>query len=443
MTDRGSPLSLGTILWRQTWPMAIGSLALLSFQLVDSAFVARLGTAPLAAQSFTFPLSFLVIGVQVGLGIAIAAQISRALGAGETARVQRLGSLVLLAGGVCIALLVILLWWTQDAIFTRLGADAATRVLIRDYWAPQLLAGWLGAMFYFFNSVFRAHGNTRLPGLMMAFMSLVNVALDPLLIFGIGPWSGLGLPGAAWASVIAFSGGLLFLISQLRGRDWLAWHGLGQELAASARPFFGIAGPAMVSQLMPPLAAMLAIVVVAGFGESAVAAWGLVSRLETLALVLVLAMTMSLPPWLGRCYGAGDWQQIRRLMRLALRVVMIWQLALGVILAVLAPWLAQLLTGSPDVQMELTLLIRFLLPSYTALGVCMLVVSAGNALGLPLRAMLMSAVRLFVCYLPCLWLGALWGGLAGLAVGAAIGNVLAGLLAWQLIRLVLASRTSS
>ena len=174
----------------------------------------------------------------------------------------------------------------------------------------------------------------------------------------------------------------------------------------------------MVSQLMPPLAAMLAIIVVAGLGESAVAAWGLASRLETLALVLVLAMTMSLPPWLGRCYGAGDWQQVRRLMRLALRVVMIWQLGLGVMLAVLAPGLAQLLTGSPDVQAELTLLIRFLPPSYTALGVCMLVISAGNALGLPLRAMLMSAVRLFVCYLPCLWLGAVWGGLAGLAVGA-------------------------
>jgi len=122
---------------------------------------------------------------------------------------------------------------------------------------------------------------------------------------------------------------------------------------------------------------------------------------------------------------------------------MIWQLGLGVTLAVLAPGLAQLLTGSPDIQAELTVLIRFLLPSYTALGVCMLVVSAGNALGLPLRAMLMSAVRLFVCYLPCLWLGTMWAGLAGLAAGAAIGNVLAGLLAWQLMRLVLASRTSS
>ncbi len=67
------------------------------------------------------------------------------------------------------------------------------------------------------------------------------------------------------------------------------------------------------------------------------------------------------------------------------------------------------------------MLVRFMLPSYAALGVCMLVVSAGNALGWPLRAMLMSAARLFVFYLPCLWIGTWLAGLTGLAAGAAWG----------------------
>ncbi|MCC5881551.1 MAG: MATE family efflux transporter [Halomonas sp.] len=419
--------------------MTIGVLALLSFQLVDSAFVARLGTAPLAAQSFTFPLNFLIIGVQVGLGIAIAALVSRALGAGETARARRLGSLVLIVGGVCIGLLALLLWWAQAAIFSRLGADGLTLTLIRDYWAPQLFAAWLGALLYFVYSLFRAHGDMRLPGKMMVLTSLINLLLDPLLIFGVGPWEGLGLPGAAWATAIAFGGGLLIIVKRLRKRKWLAAQGLGQELSDSARPFAGIAGPAMVSQLMPPLAAMLAIAVVARMGESSVAAWGLASRLETLALVVVLAMTMSLPPWLGRCYGSGDWTQVRSLVSLALRVVVVWQLGLGLLLALLAPWVAQLLAGSPEVRDDLTLLIRFLLPSYAALGVCMLVVSAGNALGWPLRAMLLSAARLFLCYLPCLGLGAWLGGLPGLALGAAIGNVLAGVVAWHLVRRLLAN----
>ncbi|ERS86266.1 Fis family transcriptional regulator [Halomonas sp. PBN3] len=430
---------LGVTLWRQTWPMAIGVLALLGFQLVDSAFIARLGTAPLAAQSFTFPLSFLIIGVQVGMGIAIAALISRALGAGEQARARRLGSLVLMLGAGVIALLAVVLWALQGPVFAALGADAPTRELIRGYWSPQLLAAWLGAALYFGYSLFRAHGNTRLPGTIMVVTSLVNLVLDPLLIFGVGPWEGLGLPGAAWATTLAFGVGLAVLGRRLWQTDWLAGSGLAEELKASARPFAGIAGPAMVSQLMPPLAAMLAIAVVASLGEAQVAAWGLASRLETLSLMVVLAMTMSLPPWLGRCYGAGDWAQVHRLMRLALKVIVAWQLALGLAMAVAAPWVAQALAGNPEVRDDLALLIRFLLPSYAALGVCMIVVSAGNALGWPLRAMLMSGARLFAFYLPCLALGAWLGGLLGLAVGAAVGNLLAGVAAWLVLRRILAS----
>ncbi len=435
--DNGVPL--GVTLWRQTWPMAIGALALLGFQLVDSAFIARLGTPQLAAQSFTFPLSFLIIGVQVGMGIAIAAQISRSLGAGDTARARRLGSLVLVVGATVIGLLALALWRLQAPIFARLGADVPTLELIRGYWAPQLLAAWLGAVVYFGYSLFRAHGNTRLPGSMMVVTSLVNLVFDPLLIFGIGPWQGLGLPGAAWATVIAFGSGVGVLGWYLRQTDWLAGEGLAEELRASAKPFAGIAGPAMISQLMPPLAAMLAIAVVARLGEPQVAAWGLASRLEPLSLMVVLAMTMSLPPWLGRCYGAGDWAQIRRLMRLALRVIVVWQLCLGLVVAASAPWVGLALSGNPEVRGDLALLIRFLLPSYAALGVCMIVVSAGNALGWPLRAMLMSGARLFVFYLPCLALGAWWGGLLGLAAGAAIGNLMAGFAAWRLLRRLLAS----
>nr|WP_297458394.1 MATE family efflux transporter [uncultured Halomonas sp.] len=414
--------------------MALGVLSLLGFQLVDSAFIARLGTTPLAAQSFTFPLTFLIIGVQVGLGIAIAALISRALGAGEEPRARRLGSLLLIIGGVAIGVLAVALWAVQTPLFRLLGADTATLALIRDYWAPQLLAAWLGAVLYFSYSVFRAHGDTRLPGKLMVLTSLINLILDPLLIFGIGPWPGLGLPGAAWATAIAFASGLFLVARRLRHTGWLARHGLTGEARQSAGMFAGIAGPAMISQLMPPLAAMLATSIVAELGETAVAAWGLASRLETVSLMVVLALTMSLPPWLGRCYGANDWMQIHRLMRLALRVVVFWQLGLGLSLAVLAPWIAGALSGNPDVRDELAILIRGLLPSYALLGACMLVVSASNALGWPLRAMLMSCARLFVCYLPCLWLGAQWGGLVGVALGAALGNCLAGGLALLLYR---------
>ncbi len=444
MTE-SSPTTLSLVrqLWQQTWPMALGVMSLLGFYLVDSIFVARLGTAPLAAQSFTFPLAFLVIGVQVGIGIAIAALISRAIGAGQQDQANRLGALVLTGGGLLLGGLLLLLWLLQAPAFSLIGASDAIRELIRPYWAIQVLAMWVGGVLYFGYSLFRAHGNTRFPGLMMVLTSLLNLMLDPILIFGVGDWDGFGLPGAALASLLAFAIGLGILVLALRGKGWVQRHGMLVQMRVSAWPFAQIAGPAMISQLMPPLAAMLATALVARAGDQAVAAWGMASRLESFSIVLVLGMTMALPPWLGRCYGGNDWDTVRRLMRVAAAMVIGWQLLLGLLMALLAAPLAGLLVDTAPVQAYLTLLIRWLPPSYGLLGVCMLVVSASNALGWPMRAMLISFLRLFLCYLPLLWLGYQLGDFGGLALGAAFGNLLAGVMAWMFYQQALGKAVNS
>ena len=444
MTE-SSPTTLSLVrqLWQQTWPMALGVMSLLGFYLVDSIFVARLGTAPLAAQSFTFPLAFLVIGVQVGIGIAIAALISRAIGAGQQDQANRLGALVLTGGGLLLGGLLLLLWLLQAPAFSLIGASDAIRELIRPYWAIQVLAMWVGGVLYFGYSLFRAHGNTRFPGLMMVLTSLLNLMLDPILIFGVGDWDGFGLPGAALASLLAFAIGLGILVLALRGKGWVQRHGMLVQMRVSAWPFAQIAGPAMISQLMPPLAAMLATALVARAGDQAVAAWGMASRLESFSIVLVLGMTMALPPWLGRCYGGNDWDTVRRLMRVASAMVIGWQLVLGLLMALLAAPLAGLLVDTAPVQAYLTLLIRWLPPSYGLLGVCMLVVSASNALGWPMRAMLISFLRLFLCYLPLLWLGYQLGDFGGLALGAAFGNLLAGVMAWMFYQQALGKAVNS
>ncbi|MFC0338937.1 MATE family efflux transporter [Kushneria avicenniae] len=431
---------MGKTLWRQTLPMAMGVMALLGFNLIDSIFIARLGTQPLAAQSFTFPVATVIIGVQVGFGIAIAALISRALGADEQARARRLGTLVLVGGSAAMLVLLLVLWLMESIIFRLLGASEDTLALIHQYWGPWLLASWVGALLYLGYSLFRAHGETRLPGRMMVLTSLLNLVLDPVLIFGVGPFDGWGLAGAAWATLISFAIGLLILARSLSKRDWLSGTGLRQEAVSSLGRFLGIALPAMASQLLPAVSALAATGIVARLGETAVAAWGLAARLETFVILVVLGLTMSLPPWLGRSFGAGRWQEIRALMNLAARVVLIWQLVIGLLLSALAGPLAGLLAGNEEVRDMLATLLHVMLPSYAFLGICMLVVSACNALGWPRRAVTVSFMRLFVCYLPCLSLGAWLGGLVGLGIGAAVGNVLAGALAWWSYRRILGDK---
>lgn len=416
-----------------TWPMCFGVVALLGFQLVDSAFIARLGVEPLAALGFTVPVMQLVIGVQVGIGIATTAVIARVIGRGEPERAHRIGGLVVVAGSLVMLALVTLLWLLRHPLTTAMGATDAIAPLIDAYWAPWLASAWLGAFLYIGYSLCRAQGDTRLPGLFMVVTSLINLILDPIFIFSLG-W---GLPGAALATIVAFGTGAAVIYAVLWRRRWLVLDMASLPAARTLQWLGSIAGPAMVSQLLPPVTAMLATGLVARYGSDAVGAWGLGSRLEFFSIVVVLALTMSLPPMIARLVGQGDLARIRRLVRLAVGFVIAWQLAVAAIWLIGHQAFAALLAGEAAVRGHLAdYLVRVPL-SYSGLGVCMLVVSICNALGWPMRALLASLLRLFVCFLPALWLGAEWGGLTGLFNGALVGNVAAGLSAWSVYTLAM------
>ncbi len=417
---------LGGELFRMTWPMCFGVVALLGFQLVDSAFIARLGVEPLAALGFTVPVMQLVIGVQVGIGIATTAVIARVIGRGEPESAHRIGGLVVVAGSLVMLLLVTTLWLLRHPLTTAMGASDAIAPLIDAYWAPWLVSAWLGAVLYIGYSLCRAQGDTRLPGLFMLITSLMNLALDPIFIFSLG-W---GLPGAALATIVALGSGAIVVYAVLWRRRWLVLDLAAVPAARTLQWLASIAGPAMVSQLLPPVTAMLATGLVARYGSDAVGAWGLGSRLEFFSIVVVLALTMSLPPMIARLVGQGDIARIRVLVRLAIGFVIAWQLAVAAIWLIGHQAFAALLAGDVAVRAHLADYLLRVPLSYAGLGVCMLVVSACNALGWPLRALLASVLRLFVCFLPALWLGAAWGGLTGLFTGALVGNIAAGLSAW-------------
>lgn len=430
MSTPPNTASLPRQLYAMTWPMLFGVLSLMTFQLADSIFVGQLGRDPLAAQGFTVPIQQLVSGMYVGLGIATTAIISRTLGQDDDMRARRLGGLVIATGATLAALLCLSVWLFQDLILSLLGADPSLLPTIREYWAIWLVSAWAGAMAYFGYSVCRSNGDTKVPGYVMIATSLLNITLDPLYIFVFG-W---GLPGAAWATLTAFGIGVLVVYPTLMRRQWISFDLGNLSLIKSLRQLGGIMAPAMVSQLIPPLSAMLATALVAGFGSAAVAAWGLGTRLEFFSIVVVLALTMSMPPMIGRLRGAGDIEQIRQLIRIAVRFVVGWQLAIGIVWLLTSGLVSELFSSDDYVQEVLgDYLVRVPL-SYSGLGVCMLMVSVCNALGLPMRALLVSTLRLFACYLPLLWLGSQLGDLSGLMTGALAGNLLAGVMAYSFYR---------
>jgi putative MATE family efflux protein len=422
--------SLPRVLFSMTWPMLFGAVALMSFQLVDSIFISMLGMQPLAALGFSLPLQQLLIGVQIGIGIAATALISRAIGADNPERAKHMGGLVVLTGCCVSFILCTLIWLLRIPLLNALGAGAELLPYTESYWLPWLTSAWLGAFLYFANSISRANGDTRLPGLMMVVTSVLNMLLDPLFIFTFG----LGLPGAAYATIVACLIGATIMYSRILKRHWLAFDPSKLPVACALRDIAKTSAPAMLSQLMPGTASLLATRLVAGFGGSAIAAWTLGSRLELFSIVIVLALTMALPPMVGRLFGSKQLERVHSLVLIAVRFVIGLQLAIALFWIASRGLIAPALAPDPDSEVYLLSYMLWVPISYAALGVCMLMVSVCNALGMPMRAVWISTLRLFVCYLPALWVGASIAEMSGLYIGVLLGNVAAGLLAWNLYK---------
>nr|WP_267905962.1 MATE family efflux transporter [Marinomonas spartinae] len=406
--------------------MLFGVLSLMSFQLVDSAFIGQLGVLPLAAQGFTLPIQMIVIGLQVGLGIATTAIISRALGAKNTRYAKQLGGLVLMMGSLGIAFFTVLIWLLRHPILALLSAPDSVYPVIDSYWPHWLLSAWVGALIYFYYSICRSNGNTLLPGIMMIVTSLLNLALDPIFIFTLH----FGINGAAIATTVAFGVGVLIVAPQVARKRWITFDWKDLKVSKSLADIGHIMGPAMVSQLLPPVSSMLATKLIAGFGTAAVASWALGSRFEFFSIVSVLALTMSMPPMVGRLLGEGRLGDVRYIVRLACRFVLAFQLFIAVVTFFISGLLAGLMTSDKEVSGILHWHLMIIPLSLGALGVCMLMVSISNALGKSYTALTISALRLFAFFLPCLWIGSQIAGLKGLFFGVLIGNILAGICAW-------------
>jgi len=165
-------------------PMLIGMVAMLSYSIADTYFVGRLGTMELAAITFTFPVSFIVGTVTMGLGIGTASVCSRLYGANKFEDVERVAVHAMLLGGMTGLIIIMIGLSTIDPLFTLLGANETTLPVIHRYMGIYYWGGFFLVVPMISNSVLRASGNAKTPAMIMTASAIFNIVLDPILIFG-------------------------------------------------------------------------------------------------------------------------------------------------------------------------------------------------------------------------------------------------------------------
>lgn len=415
---------------RMTTPMIFGMLMMFTFNIVDTLFISFLGTEPLAAVSFTFPVAFTIMSMAIGLGIGASAVVAKHLGRGDVERAKEAATVINYISLSMASLMVVLCWIFLDDIFRLLGASDELLVLIRQFMVVWLPGSLLIVCMMIGNSILRANGNTKTPSMLMAFAGFSNAVLDPILIFGLGPFPALGIQGAAWATVISWALAFAYLYHLLIFKlEIISKHLPSAEvMTTSGREMLRIGIPAAGANMITPLSAGIMTAIAAGFGNNAVAALGVGGRIEPIATLLVLAMSMSLPPLISQNFGAGKPQRVAEAYRLAIRFVLVWQLFVYGALALAAPFIAEVFSDDAEVVSTIRLFLWIMPLGYGMQGVIILTNSSLNALHQPMSALWLSMARFFVFYVPLAWLGSVYYGLWGFFVGAVLGNLLMGLI---------------
>lgn len=431
---------------RMLGPFAIAVVALLSAGIVDTIYLGNLkgldgsielGTLALAAVGFAYPLTFLGNSVNIGLGAGTMSALSRAIGAGDVDKARRHAAAAILFALCVMSVVVILLWLVLPLALDFLGAKGTSREQAVSYLAISLPGLVIVSVAMISNNILRAGGEAALPSAIMILGAILNIIIDPFLIFGWGPFPRLEVQGAAIATVtgntIAALFGFYIVQFKRRAVDF------AKMTISSIRRAWWIIGRvgvvAAVTNVVVPLGTFLAVAAVQREGgDTYNAAFTLTSRAELISVGVLYGLSACIGAVTGQNGGAGRTDRVREAFIVSYKFCVVWSTGMAVILALLAGPITSLFTNDPEVLA--------LAPSYfwivpiTIAGYGFVFVSAAgfNALGRPIYGLVFTIIRSLVLYAPLVAIGVQFDGLRGAFIGIAVANILSGFIAsaWSL-----------
>ncbi|MBN2279684.1 MAG: MATE family efflux transporter [Candidatus Marinimicrobia bacterium] len=430
---KNKDLSCGNIkkqLLSMTWPMMFGMVGMVIFNLVDTYFIGKLGVKELAAIGFTFPVIMFVNSVALGIGIGTSSLMSRNIISQNKSTVKQMASRSLLLGILNVIVVIIIGELTIEPLFKIIGADDSLIPMIKDY----MIIWYTGVIFVVIpmigNNIVRATGNTLIPGMLMVLSATINAILDPFLIFGLGPFPEMGIKGAALATVIGRSMGLLFILTVLIKKYDLLTIRLGKvrEILITWGKVLYIAGPATITILVSPISMGVITNLLAKYGEYAVAGFGVAVKVETFALMAINALSSVLVIFSGQNFSKFRYDRIFKALKYSSLFCFFWGIFIFVLSHIFADTIAEIFSKDFQVITVIKNYIKIISLSYVFLGFLSISVSIFNGINKPLPSVLFSSFRMIGAYIPLAFLGSWLLGLAGIFWAAFVTNISIGII---------------
>jgi putative MATE family efflux protein len=428
-------------------PFAIAIMALMSVRIVDTIYLGRIGVDALAAMGYCLPIVFLGNSANIGLGAGTMSAVSRAIGQKDMDKARRhAAAAILMAITVMLALSALLLL-SMPFVLAGMGAEPEIARLATSYMLFALPGLAIVSVAMMCNNILRAGGEAALPSSIMILGAILNIIFDPFLIFGIGPFPRMEVPGAALASLLANSVAALYGL-------WVVLHyrkaaHFRDVTVGSLRRAWAVIGrvgiPAACTNIIVPVGMVFATTIVSYYvGTIGVATFNVVMSSEIIAVGLLYALSACIGAITGQNGGAGQTDRVRQTFITCYKICVVWGAAMAIVMFVIQTPLLKLFTENAQV-IEMAKPYFYWVPITIMFYGFVFVTAAGfNALGRPSYGLIFTIIRSIILYVPLIWGGVYFGGMTGAFIGIAAANIISGVLAisWALKKAPMSARIS-
>jgi len=424
--------------------MEMGMEAL--FALVDTFFVSKLGDVATATVGLTETLMVPVYSIAWGLGMGITAVVARRSGEKdkEGARVAAGQSLLIaLVVGLALALPAV---FAAPWLLRMMGAEPEVMVVAVPYARLMLASNLIVTLLFAINAVFRGAGNAGIALRTLVLANGVNCILDPLFIFGIGPFPDLGVQGAAVATTIGRGIGVCYLLWNL-----FRTGGAFAVVLPDMRPVKAIVGNIIkvsiggIGQFLIASASWIFLMrIVADFGTAAVGGYTVAVRIIIVALLPAWGMANAAATLVGQNLGAQQPERAERSVWLCGHYNMVFMVLVTLFFWIGSPWIVSFFAQNAEADAMAITALRIVSLGYFFYGYGMVLAQAFNGAGDSLTPTWLNAVCFWAIEIPLAYLLAITAGLgpagvfASVAISESILAVLSGILfqrgRWKLAR---------
>lgn len=398
-------MPINKLLITMSLPMVISMLVQAMYNIVDSIFVSMISQAALTAVSMAFPVQNLIIAVSAGTCVGVNALLSRSLGEKNQENAD-----LAAVNGVFLAVL----GFAAFAVFGIFGAEIFFKSQTDN---PEIIRmgtqylqiccvfsfGIFGEMM--FERILQSTGRTFFSMITQGTGAIINIFLDPVLIFGLAGFPKLGIQGAAAATVfgqiVAMVMALMFNITKNHDVH-IRFRGFSPN-GRIIRLIYSVGVPSIIMQSIGSVMTFGMNKILIGFSETAVAVFGVYFKLQSFIFMPIFGLNNGMIPIVAYNYGARSRKRIMSTVRISIGLAVSIMLIGLVIFQLFTPDLLLLFQADENMLAIGVPALRIISLSFLFAGYCIIVGSVFQALGNGVYSLIISVARQLVCILPLAW----------------------------------------